>query len=307
MALAWAPNDERMAIVDQLGAMFVWDTTKCTRMYGALSPFAQAVAVSPDQQNPAVLVGGMRNATELFVAEPGNAKMKTKKTWIAHDGYISSVKFLEGGKKYISASGDADIRIFDVQNSASGESLVTIKGHEKDAQSIKYAREPRNSEFFITCSSDKTVKMWDEKAGKCVGTFMTDSELNACDLFPNGDLIACGGEKDKTYVFDVRAYRMAGQYARNNMKTASVAFSKSGRELFVGHDDGALITWDIFTSGENKTYAKKTEAHTSFEKNGAVDIVKSRVQVLDVGPKGFLATGGFDGKVKLWGAPADGA
>jgi len=103
-------------------------------------------------------------------------------------------------------------------------------------------------------------------------------------------------------VFDVRSNAQVGKYARNNMKTASCEFSKSGRSLFVGHDDGAIIVWDIFGSGDNKQYAVKVPAHTTKIPGGdKVDDTKSRVQALAVGPKGYLASGGFNGEVKIWG------
>ena len=177
-----------------------------------------------------------------------------------------------------------------------------MRGHAKDCQSIKFPRDDPSKNTFITCSSDKTVKMWDVRCASCTHTFVTDSELNACTIAGDGNLIACGGEKDKTYVFDVRSYEMVGKYARNNMKTASCEFSKSGRELFIGHDDGALIVWDIFGSGDNKMYSKKIEAHTTFFSDKKVDVTRSRVQALEVGPAGFLASAGFDGSVKIWGA-----
>ena len=305
MSLSWGPNegDQRMAVVDQGGSLFVWDTVKTCRMYGCIYPFAQCVAISPDETNPAVLVGGMRNATVLFKKDGASAKMKETKTWIAHDGYISSLHFLEGNK-YISSGGDADARIFDLNSAATNTSLQTFKGHSLDCQSVKFARGVPAKNVFITCSSDKTVKMWDIRANKCVGNYETDSELNSCAFFPTGDLIACGGEKDKTYVFDVRAYKKVGTYARNNMKTASCEFSKSGRELFVGHDDGAIVVWDIFGSGENRAYANKIVAHTVEDGPGKVNTAQSRVQVLDVGPEGLLASGGFNGKVLIWGNPA---
>ena len=302
MALAWGPgaDDTRMAVCDQLGSLFVWDTIKVCRMYGFNFPFAQCLALSPDVNNPMVLAGGMRNATMLYKKGSG-AAMEMSKTWIAHDGYISSLHFLDNGKKYISSSGDAEIRLFDINTQDNGYQVM--RGHAKDCQSIKFPRDDPSKNTFVTCSSDKTVKMWDIRAGICTHTFETDSELNACAIFPNGNLVASGGEKDKTYVHDVRAYRLLSKYARNNMKTSAVEFSKSGRELYVGHEDGSIIVWDIFGSGENKMYAKKIEAHTSKDDKGNINNAESRVQVLDVGPSGFLASGGFDGQVKIWGAP----
>ena len=308
MALAWgsSPTDSRLAVCDQEGSLFVWDTTRTTplRLYGCVSPFAQSVALSPDEANPAILVGGMHNATVLFKKGSGPI-LEKKKTWTAHDGYISSLAFLDSSK-YISSSGDADIRVFDLSSADNSKGIQTLRGHEKDAQSIKFPRDVASKNVFITCSSDKTCKMWDLRANMCTHTFQTDSELNACAIFPDGNLVACGGEKDKTYVFDVRGYTMVNKYCRNNMKTASVEFSKSGRELFVGHDDGALIVWDIFgCNGENKSYAKKIEAHTTMDAGGKVDQSASRIQILDIAPSGFLASGGFDGKVNIWGAPPD--
>lgn len=305
--LAWGPNDgdDRLGVVDQLGTVFVWDTVKNVRLMGCDSKFAQAIAISPDEEKPMILVGGMKNATELYRKEGSSAKLikDNKKVWIQHDGYISSLHFLNGGAQYISSGGDAEIRVFDVEKPATDPAKQVFRGHSKDCQSIKFPRDLKEKNIFITCSSDKTVKLWDMRMSVAAQTFITDSELNACSIFPDGNLIACGGEKDKTYVFDVRSNAQVGKYARNNMKTASCEFSKSGRSLFVGHDDGAIIVWDIFGSGDNKQYAVKVAAHTTKLATDAnkVDDTKSRVQSLAVGPKGYLASGGFNGEVKIWG------
>ena len=304
--MSWGPNagDTRMAICDQDGACFVWDTVKATptRMYGCISKFAQCVALSPDENNPAMLVGSMHNAAKLYKKQADSSIMKEAKTWALHDGYISSLHFLEGGKKYISSSGDADIRVFDI-GAAATDCVSVMRGHDKDCSSIKFPMGDPAKQTFITCSSDKTVKLWDMRSASCVQTFVTDSELNSCCITPDGKLIGCGGERDKTYLFDTRCYKMVGKYARNNQKTASCAFSMSGRELYVGHDDGSIVVWDIFGSGENKNYAKKIEAHLVKFSDGTPDITSSRVNALETGPAGFLASAGFDGKVKIWGAP----
>lgn len=309
--LAWGPSkeDERMVIADQNGTVMVWDTVKKCRKFGYTETFTQSLALNSNKDNPMVLSGGMKNATMLFKRHgSGNdATLKATKTWIAHDGYISSVHFIDNDK-YISSSGDADIRVFSLEAKVEDSCIAILRGHAKDCQSIKFPRDDASQNTFITCSSDKTVKVWDRRTSQCTMNFVTDSELNACSIFPDGNLIACGGEKDKTYVFDVRAYKEVGKYARNNMKTASCEFSKSGRQLFVGHDDGAIITWDIFGSGANKAYAKKTEAHVTWMKDkhqkDVPDTSASRVASLDVGPDGFLASAGFDGTVKIWGAAA---
>ena len=295
----------RLGVVGQSGACFVYNTLTKKKMYGVAGPdskFAQCMAIAPSSDSPLVLVGTMRNATTLFRKNPVSAIMQKSKQWIKHDGYISSLHFLSDST-YISASGDAEIRVFDMNADPSGNSLQRLIGHEKDAQCIKFPRDVASKDTFITCSTDKTVKLWDLRVGACAQTFKTSTELNSCCIFPDGNILACGGMKDKTYVFDVRACRKVGDYARNNQETSSCEFSRSGRELYVGHADGSIIVWDIFADGANKNYAKKIEAHTQYDEARKISPETSRVNCLEVGPRGYLASGGFDGAVKIWGSP----
>jgi len=300
--LAWAPAGEfesRIAYCRQDHMFGIFDVTKNNGVWGGKANWAQCVAQHPSRDG-LVLTGGMDNATTMWNKSSTPGKLTEVTKIIEHDGYIASLAFMDGGNKYISASGDADIRIFDVETKAP---LMRFCGHDKDAQSLCFAIDDVAKKKFATCSSDKTVKLWDSTSGKCTHTFTLDSELNACSMFPNGNAIACGGEKDKTYLLDVRAYKMISKYARNNQKTASCQFSRSGRQLWVGHDDGALITWDIFADGANKAYASKIEAHTTFYTGTTKpDVTSSRVQAMDVNADGMLATCGFDGKLKIWTA-----
>lgn len=305
--LCWAPpgpNETRLAYCRQDHMFGIFDITKNAGVYGGKASWAQCIALHPSKD--IVLTGGMDNATTIWKNGDNPGKLVEVTKLILHDGYISSLDFINGGDQFISAGGDADIHVVDVEKKAS---VVKMCGHDKDAQSVSWAANDvcGPQKRFATCSSDQTVKMWDVTSGKCTMTFGASSdpmgELNACAMFPNGNAIACGGEKDKTYLLDVRTGKMVSKYARNNQKTSSCVFSNSGRHLYIGHDDGALITWDIFDSGENKAYASKADAHTTFyggTKN--IDITHSRVQQMKVNSDGMLATCGFDGKIKIWTA-----
>ena len=291
-------NSKRLAFARQDHFLGVVDAEKNNMCFGAKAPWTQCIALHPSKD--IVLSGGMDNATTIWKGEGG--KLIEQGKIIEHDGYIASLTFMDGGNKYISAAGDADARIFDLERKTS---IVRFCGHDKDCQSLCFARDDIGQKTFATCSSDMCVKLWDVTSGKCITTLKTDSELNSCCQFPLPmTMIACGGEKDKTYLFDIRANKLVSKYARNNQQTASCCFSASGRHLYVGHNDGAIIMWDIFSSGENREYACKISAHTTNDpKDGTPDVSKSRVQNLQLGEDGILASCGFDGKINIWKGP----
>jgi len=295
--IAWGTKDhvDRLAYARQDHFLGIFDVAKNIGIAGTKAPWCQCMAMHPTSE--LVISGGMDNATTLWKRDGGKLIEQTKV--ICHDGYIASLNFINSGTQWLSAGGDADIRLIDLKAKAS---IQRFCGHEKDAQSLTLSPDGDGETIFATCSSDKTVKMWDKRvAWGCVSNFESDSELNACSMFPSGQMIAAGGERDKTYVFDVRAHKLANKFARNNQKTASCCWSKSGRTLFVGHDDGAIITWDIFASGENKAYAKKIEAHG--QKLAEKDPSACRVQQLKINADGVLASCGFDGMVNIWREP----
>eukprot|EP00966_Prymnesium_polylepis_P040517 940231-Prymnesium_polylepis.1 len=62
-------------------------------------------------------------------------------------------------------------------------------------------------------------------------------------------------------MFDIRSTKKIAEYKRNNMKVTGVAFSKSGRAIYVSHEDGRVIIWDTFGPQENQKYACKHDAH----------------------------------------------
>lgn len=285
--IAYARQDHMMAVVN---------SNNCT-ITGKVTKFAQCVALHP--KSNIILSGGMDNATTMWKKEDGKNDLQMTKVITEHDGYICSLEFCEGGDKFMSTSGDSDTRLFDVERKTS---TMRFCGHSKDAQSLSFVPDGSAPQVFATCSSDKTVRLWDIRTEKCTAVMTTESELNTCSWFPNGSAIACGGEKDKTFFYDVRALKQIAKYARNNQKTASTCFSASGSHLYVGHDDGAIIIWDVFGNCENKAYVAKVEAHSyrDFKTDKIPNATRSRVQEMKLSPHGVLTSAGFDGHLRLW-------
>lgn len=132
-----------------------------------------------------------------------------------------------------------------------------------------------------------------------------EDKLSAADFFPNGNAIASGGQGQTTYMWDIRSIKQIAAFKRNNMKVTGVAFSLSGRALYVSHEDGRVIVWDTFGPQENQKYSIKHDAHfvsvdPKNPKAGASP--DSIITFCGLKPDGeFLATGSFNSDVKIWG------
>jgi WD40 repeat protein len=320
IGVQWAPkggNDDlgnRIVASDQSGQVLIINAKKGSRKLGynltGPSRFVQAVALHPTKD--IVVSGGMDNTISLAVPEapddPINPFMTLTKQWAGegpygHDGMISSLRFVSE-TRFLSTGGDGEVKLWDVER-GDNECVATLYGHTAEAASITFPSDNPELMIFGTCSNDTTCKLWDLRTNKCTHTFHSADKLTACDFFPNGNAIAAGGQGQTTFFWDVRSIKCVGTFVRNHMKVTGVAFSKSGRALFVSHEDGRIIAWDTLGEQGNQRYAIKCNAHfhprdPKDEKKGAD--VSSQIAYLGMKPDGeFLASAAFDGTVKIHG------
>ena len=118
MAAAWSAKkgDPRMVMADQLGFVSVFSTTKQIRLGGFRKTFVKSLALHGDTSKHLCLVGGMNNATELFVQQSAdNPMLQVTKTWAENDGYISSIEWVDDNK-FVAASGDGMIGFYDMNS-----------------------------------------------------------------------------------------------------------------------------------------------------------------------------------------------
>ncbi|KAN0014582.1 hypothetical protein ACTFIU_000900 [Dictyostelium citrinum] len=76
------------------------------------------------------------------------------------------------------------IKIYDRSNNTI---LNVLSGHKDAINETKFIE---NTNTLLSCSSDKTVKIWDAKTGQCSLTINQQGEIFSIDL--NGDILAMG-------------------------------------------------------------------------------------------------------------------
>lgn len=226
----------------------------------------------------------------------GHSSMAGGISWIDRVPSISDSEI-----NFISGGGDGEILLWNMNQSTP---LQTVQPH---AQRIfKTAIHP-NGNYFAATSFDAT---WSLSSLETQQTILQQpghsANLLACAFHPDGSLIVTGGRDAVGRIWDLRSGRTIMVLEGHGGDVVCANWSPtSGYEVLTGSGDGTLRAWDL-----RKVRIRTTvPAHT----NGVSDVQyynpPNETPPVDGDGKpqpqekgAWLASGGFDGKVKLWSA-----
>ncbi|MEG4059568.1 WD40 repeat domain-containing protein, partial [Microcoleus sp. SVA1_A1] len=177
----------------------------------------------------------------------GNCKV----TFTGHNNSVWSVSFSPTRDAIATASSDKTAKLWDLQ----GNCKVTFTGHNNSVWSVSFSP---NGEAIATASDDKTAKLWDLQ-GNCLVTFTghNDSVTSVC-FSRTGDTIATASQDGTAKLWDLRGSLLAdfSGYKGNLLKGEadfvelkspiySICFSRDGKFLITGSQDGKVRFWPI--------------------------------------------------------------
>lgn len=112
-------------------------------------------------------------------------------------------------------------------------------GHTGDVMDISWSK----NNFLLSCSSDKTAKLWHPNRPDCLCTFATSATVSCIDFHPADDrFFVTGGLDGKLRLWNISACRVQSINDVPGVITA-VAFSASGAAVCVGTHAGSLLTF----------------------------------------------------------------
>lgn len=138
----------------------------------------------------------------------------------------------------------------------------------------------------MSCSEDKTIKIWDTTNKQCVNNFSDFVGFaNFVDFNPNGTCIASAGSDHTVKIWDIRVNKLLQHYQVHSGGVNCVSFHPSGNYLITASSDGTLKILDLLEGRLIYTL----QGHTgpvftvSFSKGGEL-----------------FTSGGADAQVLLW-------
>jgi WD40 repeat protein len=277
--LDFSRDGARLATTSRDGTVKLWDLGTWTAVTLEVDPFgaAAASAFSPDGTRVVTMPGwadGPRvwevATGTLLAALPGRGWANT------------AVAFIPDGSAFVSAAGDGTFTIWD---SVTYEPVLVHRAHRDTTNWLDVGPDGR----IVTGGNDGVVKVWEIAEGG-VGEVLSlaghGAFLNCVAFGPRGERVASVAEDGTARVWDITAAGSRELFTAAGAAPGGLAFGPDGERLIASRADGTAVIFDVVAASATVELP-----------HGAL------VLVTDVSGDGAtIATGGFDGVVRLWDA-----
>ncbi len=187
-----------------------------------------------------------------------------------------SVSFSHDGKQIAGATGEENIvRVWDI----SGQSLLTLNGHQDTINSVNFSRTPPF--LIVSASSDGTVKIWN-RYGEEIATLKSHQDSVFDAAFSNdGKTIVSASADGTAIIWDIS--RLIEKQENHQQSLSGAAISSGGDKVALAFQTGEIYLRDSQSPLERKIAAPNSSGNLIFA------------------PRDNLLIGtSNDGGVKLW-------
>lgn len=201
-----------------------------------------------------------------------------------HEGEIFTCKFSPQGDIIASAGFERKIFLWNVYGDC--ENWAVLMGHGGAIMDLQFNED--GSEM-VSCSTDKSIFIWDintcERIKKLKGH---KSFVNSVSIARTGSVpLICSGSDDSTVKVWDRRQKGASLTYDNKYQVLSVAFNKTGEQIFFGGIDNQIKVWDTRMAGGELLYTLR--GHTD------------SITGLSISHDGnYIASNAMDNTIRLW-------
>ena len=224
------------------------------------------------------------------VAEAVSFTSLGTKEYSGHKKKVHTVSWSCRGHKLASGSVDQTVRVWSIDQAGSAKS-TELTGHSDSVDQLRW--DPTNAEVLGTASGDKTVRIWDTRAGgKCAHAIDTRGENINLRWSPDGQHIAVGDKDDNISFVEMRKCKTL-KSIKFTCEVNEMAWERTGRLFFLTTGSGTI---EIFRYPEMLKAGETSPVHT-------LQAHSANCYCIEFDPQGErFAIGGADALVTVWDA-----
>lgn len=187
---------------------------------------------------------------EPTLAPPGGALLFT----LGGDaGPVRAVAVTPDGRRAISGSSDATVRVWDLQR---GVEERVLHGHADWVRAVAVSRDGR---LGASTGDDQTIRVWDLDSGAALERIDVPGDwLRAIAFAADGTEIVAAGDGRSVVVFDVHK-RRAIRFMQGHTGTVNaLVVTRDSQRVVSAADDRTVRLWDLATGSELRTWRGHT-------------------------------------------------
>lgn len=280
-AVLWS-QDGKSLFVGGYHEITVWNASdgKLLRRIKNVGQRTLGMDLSPDGKLLAVACGAPGKNGEVRLFNPADGKLV--RVLGSSADVVLDVKFSPDGSRLAAGSAESVLQVFEVKT---GKRQLNITSHSDWVMAVAWSPDGTK---LASASRDKTVKVFDAKTGELKVTYAGHGQpVKGVAFHPDGKQAYSAGADNKIHLWKVA----------DGKKSATIAFGAevyklplTGGFVFASSADKTVRQYDAKSHKEVRQY----KGHSDWALSVAFHAASKR-----------LASGGFDGEVRVWNA-ADG-
>lgn len=171
--IVWSPDSKRLVIVgagnQQFGVPILWDTGTTVGEISNHTKVINTVDFKPTRPFR-VVTGGDDYAVVLHEGPP----FKYKKMILDHSNFVQVCRYSPNGEIFVTGASDGKMLVYDGKT---GESVGSFGGEKAHKGSVFGLTFSPDGTQILTCSGDKTAKLWDVETKQAISTFQMGTEV----------------------------------------------------------------------------------------------------------------------------------
>ncbi|KAI9595074.1 WD40-repeat-containing domain protein [Syncephalis fuscata] len=145
---------------------------------------------------------------------------------------------------YLFATGGGDDKAY-LWRADTGETLVELSGHTDSVTSIAFSAD---GTYLATGGMDGKVHVWQVPSGTLVVTLDGPEEIEWINWHSKGNILLAGARDTTLWMWQVPSGRCMHVFAGHSDAVTCGQFTRDGKAIVSGSEDGSLIVWDPKTA-----------------------------------------------------------